>query len=65
LLVHAESEGGGLDGAGALEAPVVVGDGLGDIALEVADGGESFEDNFAVLLIGLLLLGSEDRRVGR
>ena len=60
VLMHAESERAGLDGAGALEAPVVVGDGLSDIALEVTDGGEGFEDDFAVLLIGLLLLRGED-----
>jgi len=60
VLRHAEGEGAGLNGAGALQAPAVVGDGLGDLALEVADGGEAFEDDFTVLFVGLLLFGSED-----
>src|SRR5215470_11361734 len=60
VLRQAEGESAGFDGAGALEAPAVVGDGLDDIALEVADGGEAFENDFAVLFVGLLLFGSED-----
>src|SRR5262249_46673385 len=60
VLGQAEGESAGLDGAGALQAPAVVGDGLGNVALEVADGGEAFEDDFAVLFVGLLLFGSED-----
>src|SRR5215468_1297353 len=60
VLGQAEGESAGFNGAGALQAPAVVGDGLGDIVLEVADGGEAFEDGFAVLFVGVLLFGSED-----
>ena len=49
-----------MDGASALQAPVVVGDGLSGIELEVADGGEGIEDDIAVLLVGVLLVGRED-----
>jgi hypothetical protein len=60
MLAIAESEGVGLDGAGALEAPTTVGDGLGDVALEIADGGEGIEDDLAVFLVGLVFVGRED-----
>src|SRR5215468_5383417 len=60
VLGEAEGESASLNGASALQAPAVVGDGLDDIALEVANGGEAFEDDFAVLFVGLLFFGSED-----
>src|SRR5262249_5039773 len=60
VLGQAEGESASFNGAGALEAPAVVGDGLGDIALEVTDGSEAFEDDFAVLFVGELLFGSQD-----
>src|SRR5215468_7245883 len=60
VLGQAEGESAGFNGAGALQAPAVVGDGLGDIALEVANRGEAFEDDFAVLFVGELFFGSED-----
>jgi hypothetical protein len=53
VAVEAESERAGFDGAGALEAPAVVSDGLSDIALKVADGGEGIEDDLVGLLISL------------
>jgi hypothetical protein len=40
VLVHAQGERAGFDGASALQAPAVVGDGLSDVALKIADGGE-------------------------
>src|SRR5262249_4769538 len=60
VLGQAEGESASFYGAGALQAPAVVGDGLDDVALEVADGGEAFEDDFAVLFVSLLLFGCED-----
>ena len=60
VLVRAEGERAVFDGGGALQAPAAVGDGLSDVALKVADGGEGLEDDFAKLVIGLLLCGSED-----
>jgi len=60
VLVHAQGERAGFDGAGTLQAPAVVGDGLRDVALKIADGGEGIEDDFTVLVMGLLLFGSED-----
>jgi hypothetical protein len=53
----AESEDAGFDGAGAVEAPVVCGDGLGELPLEDADGGEGFDDGLAVFLEGIVLIG--------
>jgi hypothetical protein len=55
----AGGEDTGFDGAGALEAPAVFSDGLGDIDFEGADGGEGFADAFAVSVEGGLLSGSE------
>jgi hypothetical protein len=55
-----KSERAGLDGAGALEAPAVVGDGLREGTLKIADRGQRCEDDFAMLLISPLLFGSED-----
>jgi len=55
----AESEDAGLDGAGAVEAPFVFSDGLGDLPLENAGGGEDFDDGLAVFLEGLVLFGGE------
>ena len=50
----------GLDGAGALEAPAVVGDRLGEVALVVADGGQGFEGDFGMRVVGLLLVRGVD-----
>ena len=56
----AEREDAGFDGAGAVEAPVVFGDGLGELLLENADGGEGFDDGLAVFLEGVVLFGGEE-----
>ena len=61
--VEAHGEHAGFDGAGAIEAPAVVGDGLDQGALEIADGSEGFEDDFGVLLVGLLFARSEDEEL--
>ena len=58
--VHAESERARLDGAGALEAPLVGGDGLNNLALKIGCRGEGFLDDLAVFVEGLLLCGSGD-----
>src|SRR5262249_21647815 len=60
VLGQAEGKSASFNSAGALQTPAVVGDGLDDIALEVADGGEAFEDGFTVLFVGELFFGSED-----
>jgi hypothetical protein len=49
----------GFDGAGALKAPAIFRDGLGEIDFEGADGGEGFADAFAVGFEGGSLSGSE------
>ncbi len=59
LAEVAESENAGLEGAGALEAPVVFGDGLGEFELERAHGLEGFADAGAVLVEGCVLIGGE------
>jgi hypothetical protein len=46
----AESEDAGFDGAGTVEAPVALGDGLGELPLQIADGREGFDDGFSVFL---------------
>jgi hypothetical protein len=53
-------EDAGLHGADALEAPAVLGDGLGEIDFEGADGGEGFADAFAVCVEGGLFSGGEN-----
>jgi len=63
VLVSPKCEGAGLDGAGALEAPAVVGDALSEIAIEVADGCEGFVDDFAMLFVGQLLFRGEDAKL--
>jgi hypothetical protein len=60
VLQLAESEDGGFDGAGAMEAPFVFGDGLGEILLENSDGSESFDDGLAVFLEGVVRFGGEE-----
>jgi len=59
LAEVAKSEDAGFEGAGAFEAPAVLGDGLGEIELERAHGFEGFADAGAVLVEGLLLVGGE------
>jgi hypothetical protein len=55
----AESEDAGFDGAGAIEAPLVFGDGLGELLLENAERNEGFDDGLAMFLEGFVLFGSE------
>jgi hypothetical protein len=50
----------GFEGAGAVEAPFVFGDGLGEILLENADWGKGLDDGLAVLLEGFVLFGGEE-----
>jgi hypothetical protein len=59
LTEYASSENAGFDGAGALEAPVVFGDGLGESGLQGAHGFEGFADAGAVVVEGLLLADGE------
>ncbi|HEY6341618.1 MAG TPA: hypothetical protein VIY49_09010 [Bryobacteraceae bacterium] len=60
LFALAEGEDRVFQGTGAVEAPAVLGDGLGEIELESADGGHSFVDAIAVLLEGLLVFRGVD-----
>ena len=60
VLPMAESEDGIFEGAGSMEAPFVLGDGLREIELQRADGGESLDDGVTVLLEGLLVFRGED-----
>jgi hypothetical protein len=59
LAELAEGEDAGFDGAGALEAPVVFGDGLRQFGFEGAYGFEGFADAGAVLVEGFVLFGGE------
>ena len=59
MTEDAGSENASFDGAGALEAPAVFSNGLGDIDFEGADGGEGFADAFAVRVEDGPLRGSE------
>jgi len=56
----AESEDAGFDGAGAFQAPMVFGDGLGEFDLQRAHGFEGFADAGAVFLEGLVLIGGKE-----
>jgi hypothetical protein len=49
-----------LDSAGAVKAPFVFGDGLGESLLESAGGGESFNDGLAVFLEDVVLFRGEE-----
>src|SRR5579872_3183112 len=46
-------------------APVGVGDGLGEEALEFGGGGQGFEDDAGVVVVGRLLVGGQDEDFGR
>ncbi len=59
-VLHTDSKHSGLDGAGTIEAPEVVGDRLCEGALEVGAGGQVLEGDFAVMVVGLLLFGGLD-----
>jgi hypothetical protein len=59
LTEYASSEDAGFDGAGAFQAPVIFGDGLGQLGFEGADGFEGFADAGAVLVESLVLFGGE------
>jgi hypothetical protein len=51
--------------AGAIEAPVVLGDGLGEVGFEGAEGGEFFADGVAVFLErGLIFRRVDDDLAG-
>ena len=59
-LLEAEGEDGVFEGAGAVEAPVVLGDGLGERGFESANGSERPADVVTVLFgrrLGLLEYG--------
>ena len=61
ILRHlADSEDAGFEGAGAFEAPLVFGDGLGEFDLQRADGFEGFVNAGAVLLEGFVLVDCEE-----
>jgi hypothetical protein len=45
---EADGEDAGFDGADAPQAPLVFGDGLGEVRFEVADSGERLDNAFAV-----------------
>ena len=60
LTEYASSEDASFDGTGAFEAPVVFGDGLGEIELQRAHGLDGFADAGAVLVERLLLIGGEE-----
>jgi hypothetical protein len=55
IFALVEGEDGVFQGAGAVEAPAVLGDGLSEIELESAGGGEGFADAIAVLRESLLV----------
>ena len=56
----AEGEDRVFQGTGAVEAPAVLGDGLGEIDFESAFGGEGFADAIAVFGEGFLVFPSVD-----
>jgi len=55
IHLEAEGENGIFEGAGAVEAPVVLGDGLGEGGFQSAEGFQIFADSFTVLLEGRLV----------
>ena len=60
MFALAEREDGVFQGTGAVEAPAVLGDGLGEIDFESAFGGEGLADSVAVLVEGFLVFRSVD-----
>ena len=60
IHLEAEGENGIFEGAGAVEAPVVLGDGLGEGGFQSAEGFQIFADSFTVLLEGRLVFRSLD-----
>ena len=60
VRLKAEGEDGVFEGAGAVEAPVVLGDGLGEGGFQSAEGFQIFADSFTVLLEGRLVFRSVD-----
>jgi hypothetical protein len=50
-------EDGVFQGAGALEAPLIFGDGLGELIFESADGGKGYGDETDVMVEGFLVRG--------
>ena len=60
IHLEAEGENGIFAGAGAVEAPVVLGDGLGEGGFQSAEGFQIFADSFTVLLEGRLVFRSLD-----
>ena len=60
MLLKAEGENGIFKSAGAVETPVVLGDGLGEVRFEGANGGELFADGVTVFSEGGLVFRSMD-----
>jgi hypothetical protein len=60
MLLKAEGEHGVFEGSGAIEAPLVLRDGLGEIDFEGADWGEGFADSIAVFSEGGLVFRGMD-----
>ena len=57
MLLKAEGEDGIFEGAGAVESPLVLGDGLGEIGLDGAGRSEGFADGVALHLEGCPVFG--------
>jgi hypothetical protein len=65
MLLITAGEDGVFEGPGAVEAPLVLGDGLGEVEFEGADGCEGSADGFAVFLEGgLIFRGVDDDLAG-